>query len=65
MSLGATGKFPDGKLHEDDEGEITMAIGIHEGKVIIDFGKPVHWLGLPKEDALALAEMITKRANEL
>lgn len=64
-NLGATGKFPDGKLNQDDEGELRMAVGVRDGNVILDFGKPVHWLGLPKEHALKLAEMLQKKAEEL
>lgn len=65
MKLGATGEFPEGKLNKDDEGGLRMAITTHKDNVIIDFGKPVHWLGLPKAEATALANMILKKANEL
>lgn len=43
MKLGATGKFPQGKLNARDEGELTIAVGIKDGVVMIDFGKPVKW----------------------
>lgn len=64
--LGATGEFPNGKLNEEDEGELKLTVGIDPDSknVIIDFGKPVAWLGMDAESALKFAEFITKRAKE-
>lgn len=66
-NIGPTGKFPKGKLNKDDEGELGMRIGTDEknGKVIIDFGSPVHWIGLDADDALKMAELLTNSANKL
>jgi len=62
-TLGATGEFPEGKLNEDDEGELKMAVG-HKGKLVfIDFGKPVKWMGMNPTEALQLAKMITEHAE--
>ena len=36
--LGPTGRFPDGKLTSNDEGEIAFAVGVLKGKVIVNFG---------------------------
>ncbi len=63
--LGATGTFPRGKLRDDDEGGIRMAVGIENGVVMIAFGSQVTWLGLPKAEALALAESIRANAEKL
>lgn len=63
--LGPTNNFPDGKIHESDEGELQMAIGIYENNVIIEFGTPVKWLGLSKEDTLNLAQKLIDNANKL
>jgi hypothetical protein len=65
--LGATGRFPLGKLTPEDEGELRFAIAAapQTKTVILDFGKPVAWLGLPRADALALADMLKKKAEEL
>ena len=51
--LGPTKRFPNGKIHHSDEGEIRMAIGHYEGNVVIDFGKPTTWIGLPPQQAHA------------
>jgi hypothetical protein len=60
--LGATGKFPEGKLNDDDEGELQASIRTEGKNVIIDFGKPVAWLALPKEDAIASGMSLIKHA---
>ena len=65
--LGATGNFPEGKICKDDEGEIRLAITAVKEKnvVLVEFGKPVKWLGLPKEEALGLADLLKKHAEKL
>ena len=63
--LGATGKFPDGKLAPGDEGEVQFAVG-HDpdtGYVFIDFGKPVQWLSFPPDVAVNFAAMLLKHAG--
>lgn len=59
-------KYPRGKYTEDDEGEITFAIAAdpRNRKVVIQFGKPVAWLGLDPEDAEALGRMLITKAHE-
>lgn len=64
-NLGPTGKFPEGKITKGDQGELKMAIGIYKNTVIIDFGTKISWLGLPKQEAIAFAELIIKNANKL
>ena len=63
--LGPTGDFPHGKLNAQDEGGLTMAIGLaDDGKTVtIDFGKKIAWFGLPKEQAIAFAMTILKHAT--
>ena len=56
--IGATGKFPEGKLVKHDEGEIRMAVGNKDGKIVIEFGTSVKWIGMTKEQALALANSL-------
>jgi hypothetical protein len=68
VKLGPTGEFPHGKLSDDDEGEINVAISRHvapDGSQMVrfDFGKPVAWLSLPREQALALAAVIIQQAG--
>ena len=63
--LGATGQFPDGKISEQDEGELQMGIA-NDGKLVhVNFGKPVAWFAVPPDVALALASQLTKHAMEI
>ena len=62
IKLGATGKFPQGKLNPDDEGELTVGVA-DDGKLVhVNFGKPVAWFALPPDIALALASSLTAHA---
>jgi hypothetical protein len=60
--LGPTGQFPQGKLNPDDEGELQIAIGQENGKVVVKFGKKVAWIGLDADGALGFASAITEHA---
>lgn len=65
MGLGATKKFPEGKLTAQDEGELMMAIIAVNGKVVINFGTPTAWIGFTKEQAYELANTLRDKANSL
>jgi hypothetical protein len=60
---GAIGDFPEGKLTKQDEGAIQFAIGEAHGKVVVDFGTSVHWLGMTPQQAADFASTILKRAR--
>lgn len=62
--IGSTGKFPQGKLNKDDEGELALRIGHDMVKelVIIEFGKNVSWLALDPATALQLSKTIAEKA---
>jgi hypothetical protein len=49
---------------EEDEVELKMEVGIHPetGRVIVNFGKVVSWIGMSARDALKLASFIRDRA---
>ena len=65
--LGATKKFPDGKVNESDEGEIKFALAFDSAKKLIhvNFGKPVAWFSMRKREALGLAAELKKLADEI
>jgi hypothetical protein len=63
--IGATGQFPEGKLTKTDEGAIHFAIGSKGDKVILDFGKPVHWVGMSAQQAADLASSLMKAARRV
>jgi hypothetical protein len=63
--LGATGKFPQGQLNADDEGELRFGVTRDplDGLVHINFAKPVGWLALPPELAISFALLLLKHAG--
>lgn len=65
--LGATGQYPRGKLNDQDQGEIKIAIAADPATqtVLIDFGKPVAMIGFTAEQASDLAEMLHEKAMKL
>ena len=63
--LGPTGDFPEGKLNANDEGEIQIAVGHSDGNVVIDFGKPVAWIGVGPDQADQLADVIRTHAKAI
>lgn len=64
--LGATGKFPDGKIDESDQGELCIGIAFDEksGNVIVNFGKPVWWFAMPPEQIIAFAHTLIHHAEQ-
>lgn len=62
--LGKTGKFPDGKLTKQDEGELAFAVLTHKGKVCVEFGQPVHWFAMTPKQAIELGELLIKKGAE-
>ena len=58
-------QYPRGKLTDSDEGALTLAIGVQDKTVIIDFGKQVAWLGLDAATARQFAKNILRRADEI
>lgn len=61
-AIGATGRHPEGKITPQDEGEIAFSITNTMGKVVLNFGKPVAWVGLRPQDARQLAELLLRNA---
>lgn len=53
------------KIGPTDEGELKFAVFATDGKVVIDFNSPVHWIGMNKEQAQELAGLLIKYANKL
>jgi hypothetical protein len=65
---GPTGDFPHGKLAPDDKGGINVALSAFKAPdgrhmVRIDFGAPVDWLALPREQALVFGHTLIKFAD--
>lgn len=63
--LGSTGRFPNGKLNNEDQGEIKIGVTISEEKVILAFGKPVEWIGFTREQAIQIGQTLIDRARQV
>lgn len=58
-------KFPRGKLRADDEGQLRMAFSVHGNTLVMDFGKPVAWVGLSLHEVTALREAFERYEKQL
>lgn len=65
QALGDTGAYPQGALTKDDEGELRFAVGVKDGKVVLDFGKPTAWIGFDADQAIQIAMMLVKHAGSI
>lgn len=61
--VGATGQWPLGKLNDDDEGGLRLALKAENGTVVIDFGTSVTWVGMTPQEAADFASAILKMAR--
>lgn len=61
--VGATGMFPQGQLTPNDEGQIRFVMKAENGKVVLDFGTPVVWIGMTPQEACDLAGDLVKFAR--
>lgn len=64
LDLGGTGEFPQGQLTKEDEGEIQIAITHMHGEVILNFGKPIAWIGFSPEQAEQIAYSLIEKASQ-
>ena len=61
---GPIGAFPKGKLTQSDEGSIQFGVGVKDGKVVLDFGTAVTWVGMDAQQAADLASVLLSKARE-
>ena len=65
--FGSTGEFPRGKISTRDEGELKMGVTSDRktGTIILNFGKPVEWVGFCPAEARMMSRLLLKHANTL
>jgi hypothetical protein len=64
--LGPTGKYDFGEpLHPGDRGGINAAMGVRNGKIVLEFGTTLSFLVLTKEEALVFAAGLEHFAQKL
>ena len=60
-------RYPRGKIHPEDQGETGLRIFI-DGRtqtVVLDFMKPVCWLGFSARDVRNVARMLVQAADHI
>jgi hypothetical protein len=57
--------YPSGKLCENDEGELEIAIHSKDKIIIIEFNKKIKWFGLNKNEAVNLVKVLLAKVNEI
>ena len=62
--LGETGRFSNGALTPEDEGELRYAVTAAGGKVILAFGTPIEWIGMLPRQAQELADALNQWAGK-
>lgn len=71
FGLGATGRFPDGKIVREDQGEIKISIGVANRisgaphSIVMHFGKEVAWIGFTAAQAREIAKTLVANADAL
>lgn len=63
-SLGATGRYPQGVLGDDDEGELRMGIAAIDGRIVLAFGKRVTTLAWHPEALREICQQLLDKAEE-
>ena len=64
-ATGSIGIFSAGKLSNDDQGDIRLAIYCEDNLVHIDFGKDLSWLAFSSQQAIEFANLIIKSAQKV
>lgn len=62
-NFGPTGKFPEGKLTSNDEGELEFGVTEYNQKIVVNFGTPIASLGMSVNQARQLALSLRRYAN--
>lgn len=61
--LGPTGRFPEGRFHQTDDGELAIAIGVSRRKVVVEFGTATKWIAFGPAQARELAGLLIENAR--
>lgn len=58
-------KYPDGKLNSSDDGQLRMAIYTEGGRLIVNFGKELSWIGFDKVTLRNFIDGLEDKLKEL
>ena len=62
--IGPTGEFPQGQLTDSDKGELALRVLHVPGKVVLEFGALIKWIGMEPGQARNLADSLRRHADE-
>lgn len=57
--------YPDGMISKDDEGVLEIKTYIKDGRVVIDFGKDLSWLGFDKQTLRAFIDGLEDKYKKI
>ena len=58
------GEFPNGRLNENDQGAVAVAIGHQDGAVTMQFPRNLNWIGFTPEQAIDIAATLVEHARQ-
>ena len=58
-------QYPDGKITDTDEGVATMAVGVLNDLVEVNFLKPTAWIALPPDEAVSFGLALIQSASKI
>ena len=63
----AVREYSNGRIGADDDGDLALAVAADHkrGVVLLNFGKPVVWLGMPPHEVHELCAMLKAKCREL
>jgi hypothetical protein len=63
--LGPMGKFPYGKLNEQDNGALALSLCTQGEAVVLNFGSRVAWIGILPDEARRLSALLLQHASSI
>lgn len=61
---GPTGRFPQGRFHETDDGELAIMVAVVRRKIVIEFGVSTKWIAMDAQQARELGQILQEKADE-
>jgi len=63
-NVATVGDFPDGVLDRSDEGSLLLNVTAVKGRVVINFGEQLSWIGMRPKEARELIRAIEAKSEE-
>lgn len=63
-NVQTVGDFPDGVLNRSDEGSLLLNVIAVKGRVVINFGEQLSWIGMRPKEARELIRAIEAKSEE-